>query len=146
MSNASQSSTGPVSVSDCRIFELENIGHENGSIAVVQNSDYDNFVINRVFYIYDIPSGSKRGGHAHRQTAELIVALAGSFSVVLYDGSNTTTVTLDRPDRGLYVPPGIWLNLEDFSSGSVCLVMCDDVYIESDYIHDMSTFESIKKQ
>ena len=91
-----------------------------------------------------MPSGAKRGGHAHIDQSELLVAVSGSFDVIVNDGQNKKTVTLNKPDQGLLIPKGIWRELENFSSGSVCLVLASDVYIESDYIRDFENFKAHK--
>jgi mannose-6-phosphate isomerase-like protein (cupin superfamily) len=98
------------------------------------------FEMKRVYYLYDIPSGGRRGGHSHINCQELLVALSGSFDVILNDGSEQKTVTLNKPNQGLLIPNGIWRELENFSSGSVCLVFASEVFEEEDYIRDFETF------
>jgi dTDP-4-dehydrorhamnose 3,5-epimerase-like enzyme len=93
-----------------------------------------------VYYVYDIPSGVERGGHSHKDLKEFLVALSGSFDVVLNDGQQIKTVTLNKPNVGLLINPGIWRELKNFSSGAVCLVVASDVYIEEDYIRDLEDF------
>jgi dTDP-4-dehydrorhamnose 3,5-epimerase-like enzyme len=94
----------------------------------------------RVYYLYDVPSGAERGGHSHKEQQEFLVALSGSFSVVLSDGKDKKTVTLNKPNQGLLIPNGIWRELENFSSGSVCLVVASEVFEEEDYIRDYNDF------
>ena len=109
---------------------------------MVQNGDPIPFDIQRVYYLYDIPGGESRGGHAHRQLRQLLVAMSGSFDVVLDDGSRQRRVSLNRPYQGLLVVPGMWRELENFSSGSVCLCLASLHYSEADYIRDHDDFLS----
>ena len=110
-------------VYDCTIIELDKHHHEKGNITVVENNRTIPFAIKRAYYLYDVPGGEARGGHAHRRLSQLIIAASGSFSVTLDDGNVKRTFILNRPYQGLYVVPGIWRELDDFSSGSVCLVL-----------------------
>lgn len=114
-----------------------------GNLSVIEG-DILPFTIKRVYYLYDVPSNSTRGGHAHIQLMQCLIALSGSFDVVLDDGKNKKVVTLNRPDVGLIIPTGIWRELENFSSGGVCLSLVSDVYKESDYIRAYSDFLSFK--
>ncbi|MEM7086146.1 MAG: FdtA/QdtA family cupin domain-containing protein [Bacteroidota bacterium] len=114
-----------------------------GNLSVVEG-DILPFTIKRVYYLYDVPSNSTRGGHAHIELMQCLIALSGSFDVVLDDGKNKKVVTLNRPDVGLIIPTGIWRELESFSSGGVCLSLVSDVYKESDYIREYSDFLSFK--
>ncbi len=98
------------------------------------------FKVKRVYYLCDVPSGEKRGGHAHRELSQLIIAAAGSFEVLLDDGKHQETVVLSRPDYGLLIVPGIWRELMRFSSGAICLVLASMVYDETDYIRDYKKF------
>ena len=100
------------------------------------------FEIKRVYYLFDVPSTAYRGGHAHINQLELLVALSGSFDVKLNDGKEETFVTLNKPDNGLLIEKGVWRELENFSSGSVCLVLASDVFDEADYIRDFETFKN----
>jgi hypothetical protein len=102
------------------------------------------FDVKRVYYLYDVPGGESRGGHAHVELEQLIIAASGSFKVILDDGINIVTYVLNRPYQGLYIVPGIWRELEDFSSGSVCLVLASKLYNEHDYIRDFKLFKQIK--
>lgn len=122
------------------LIELPRIYDPRGSLSFAQNSDQIPFEIKRVFWLYDVPGGALRGSHSHREAHELIVATGGSFDVSLHDGHTSTTYTLNRPFIGLYVPPGYWRTLENFSSGSVCMVLDSILYDESDYIRDFNEF------
>lgn len=127
-------------VTDCTIVELDKHHHEKGNITVVQNNEEVPFEVKRIYYLYDVPGGETRGGHAHRQLQQMIVAAGGSFDVVLDDGKNKRTVTLNRPYQALLVVPGIWRELENFSSGSTLLVLASHIYDESDYIRTYDDF------
>jgi len=124
------------SVYDCSIIELPVNHREKGNLTVVTNNDNIPFDVQRIYYLYDVPAGESRGGHAHRELKQLIVAASGSFDVVLFDGKVKRTVTLNRPFNGLLVVSGIWRELDDFSSGSVCLVLASHMYDAEDYIRD----------
>ncbi len=128
------------SVEDCRIIPLPKHEHENGNLTVVENHTDLPFAVKRVYYLYDIPGGEERGGHSHKQLYEFLVAAGGSFDVILDDGVNTRTVTLNRPSEGLLIVPGIWRVLNNFSSCSICLVLTSDYYDENDYIRDYEDF------
>lgn len=128
-------------VFDCRLVELDkHHSDRKGNLSVVGNGIDVPFDVNRVYYLYDVPGGESRGGHAHKALRQLIVAASGSFSVTLDDGTNKQTFVLNRPCQGLYVVPGIWRTLDDFSSGAVCLVLASETYDETDYIRDYKDF------
>lgn len=128
---------------DVRIIELSRHRHDNGSLSVVENSADYPFEIKRVFYLYDVPGDSERGGHSHYKAEELIVAASGSFDVTLTDGHSTRTFPLNRPYKALYIPSGIWRGIDNFSSGSVCLVLTSEVYSEADYVRDFEMFKQL---
>ena len=127
-------------VYDCTIIELDKHHHEKGNITVVENSFTVPFDIQRTYYLYDIPGGESRGGHAHKELRQLIVAASGSFTVTLDDGKVRRSFVLNRPYQGLLFVPGIWRTLDDFSSGAVCLVLASHIYDEHDYIRDYQDF------
>lgn len=134
------------SVYDCTIIELDkHHSDRKGNISVVENNITIPFDVKRVYYLYDIPGGESRGAHAHKELSQLIVAVSGSFNVTLDDGNVKRTFTLNRPYQGLYVVPGIWRDLSDFSSGSVCMVLASEKYDENDYIRDYNIFLEFKK-
>lgn len=114
-----------------------------GNLSVIEK-DVLPFRIKRVYYLYDVPSDSSRGGHAHKELKQFIIALSGSFDVVLDNGSSRRTFTLNRPNKGLLIPSGVWRELENFSAGSVCLSLVSDHYDEEDYIRDYDEFRSSK--
>jgi hypothetical protein len=111
-----------------------------GNLTFIYQNVHVPFEINRVFYSYDIPGGEERGGHAHKECHQFIIAASGSFEVVLDDGTNKRTVALNRPFWGLHVPPGIWSSEQGFSSGSICLVLASHAYSEEDYIRNYDEF------
>lgn len=121
------------------IIDIPKIKNNKGNIAVIEN-DVVPFEIKRVYYLYDVPSTARRGGHAHKNLRQLLIALSGSFDVVLKDGNNKQTITLNKPDKGLLINKGIWRELENFSSGAVCMVIASEVYNEEDYIRSYSEF------
>lgn len=132
-------------VYDCTIIELDKHHSERkGNISVVENGKDVPFDVKRTYYLYDVPGGESRGGHAHKELTQLIIAASGSFTVTLDDGHVKRTFTLNRPYQGLYVAPGIWRTLDDFSSGAVCLVLASEKYDASDYIRDYNEFLEYK--
>lgn len=135
------------SVNDCSVIELErHQGERKGDLSVVQNDGMLPFDVKRIYYLYDVPGGSSRGAHAHRQLSQLIVAASGSFQVTLDDGKLKRTFFLNRPYQGLLVRPGIWRDLADFSSGAVCMVLASEVYDKEDYIRDYQDFLEFRNQ
>jgi hypothetical protein len=128
------------SIFDCEVRPLNSIKNRSGSITIVEGAVNVPFEVKRVYYLYDIPCGEDRGGHAHYDLRQLIVAASGSFNVEIDDGKNKKVVNLNRPDYGLVVVPGIWRELKDFSSGSVCLVLASEEYSEQDYIRAKEDF------
>ncbi len=128
------------SIYNCSVIELTKINNRAGNITPVHEHKDVPFDIKRVYYLYDVPSGETRGGHAHKDLHQLIVAASGSFDVVLDDGKNNRNITLNRPNFGLYVTPYIWRELVNFSSGAVLLVLASMKYKEDDYIRDYDAF------
>ena len=128
-----------------QIIKIPKIEEPRGNLSVIEK-DTVPFDIKRVYYLYDVPSGSERGGHAHKELMQFLVALSGSFDVILNDGQEEKVVTLNKPFQGLLINPGIWRELKNFSSGSVCLVVASEVYIEEDYIRDFDEFKLFKNR
>ena len=134
------------SVYECSIIELDkHHSDRKGNLSVVQSNSIVPFDIKRIYYLYDVPGGESRGGHAHKKLYQLIIAASGSFSVTLDDGKIKRTFFLNHPYQGLYIVPGIWRTLDDFSSGAVCLVLASGKYDETDYIRDYDNFIQYKK-
>jgi len=122
-----------------QIISIPKIEERRGNLSVIEN-DTIPFDIKRVYYLYDVPTGSERGGHAHKDLQQFLVALSGSFDVVLNDGKEQQIITLNKPYEGLLINSGIWRELQNFSSGSICLVIASEVYIEEDYIRNFEEF------
>ncbi len=131
-------------IDDCRLLDFPRITSGRGSITPLEAQKNVPFSIARVFYIYDVPGGASRGGHAHRDIEQVIVSVMSSFDVLLDDGRNRRTVTLNRAYYGLYVPKLIWSELVNFSSGAVCLVLASDLYAEPDYFRRYEDFLRMK--
>lgn len=135
------------SVFDCSIIELNKHHSERkGNLSVVENGKTLPFDVKRVYYLYDVPGGESRGSHAHKELEQLIIAASGSFRVTLDDGKCKRTFYLNRPYQGLYVKPGIWRELDDFSSGAVCMVLASDVFKSEDYIRIYDDFLKFRKK
>jgi hypothetical protein len=125
---------------DCVIIPLPKVHNRSGNITIVEGQKNVPFDVKRIYYLYDIPGGEDRGGHAHKTLHQLVIAASGSFDILLNDGVNKKVVTLNRPDYGLYIVPGIWSELMEFSSGAICLVLASEVYDEGDYIREYNQF------
>ena len=134
-----------ITIYDCSIVELPKISNRAGNITPIEGIKNLPFEVERVFYLYDIPGGEDRGAHAHKECHQFLIAASGSFDVMLDDGVNKKTVTLNRPYYGLHVPPGIWAAEQSFSSGAICLVLTSEKYNESDYIRDYNKFKNLNK-
>jgi len=132
------------SVFDCNILDLPKVHKISGNITAVNNKHEIPFETKRVYYLYDIPGGESRGGHAHKELQQLMIAASGSFDVILDDGKVKRTFHLSRPYTGLYLPSGLWRELDNFSSGSICLVLASLLFDESDYIRDYDLFKKYK--
>jgi hypothetical protein len=129
-----------MTVEDCKLIDLPKIADARGNLTFIEGGRHVPFDIQRVYYLFDVPGGSSRGGHAHKNLQQLIVAMSGSFDVILDDGCNKKRVHLNRSYFGLYVCPMIWRELDNFSSGSVCMVLASNKYEESDYFRDYEDF------
>jgi hypothetical protein len=129
---------------DCCIIELNQIHNRSGNITAVENKIDIPFDIRRIYYLYDVPGGAQRGGHAHKELQQVIVAASGCFDVLLDDGRNKKVVELNRPYYGLHIVPGIWRELINFSSGAICLVLASHKYDENEYIRDYNEFKIFK--
>ncbi len=133
------------SIVDCQVLQLPKIHNRAGNITPIQGLTEIDFEIKRVYYLYDIPGGESRGAHAHYALHQLLIAASGSFEVELEDGTDKKTIFLNRPYNGLLIRPGIWRNIVNFSSGSICLVLASEKYTEHDYIRDYSEYKTIRK-
>ena len=132
------------SVYECSIVHLPKIHNEAGNITALENNKNIPFDVKRVYYLYDVPGGAERGGHGHKNLQQFIMALSGSFDVVIDDGINKKVVHLDRPYIGLHIVAGIWRELINFSSGAICLVLASEKYTEEDYLRDFEAFKIFK--
>lgn len=131
-----------MSIEDCKIIELPKFSDPRGNLTFIEGMRHIPFEIRRVYYTYDVPGGADRGGHAHKALHQLIVAMSGSFDVTLNDGRNEKKFHLNRSYQGLYVCPMMWRDLDNFSSGSVCMVLASNIYEASDYYRDYDEFMS----
>jgi hypothetical protein len=133
---------GNKKIDQCRIIDLGKISDPNGNLTFIEGNKQIPFNIKRVYYLYDVPGGSYRGAHAHKNLHQLIIAMSGSFDIEVDDGNNKKRFHLNRPYFGLYLPPMMWRFLDNFSSGAVCMVLASDIFDENDYIRDYSQFLS----
>jgi len=127
-------------IADCQVIELPKIHDPRGNLTFVEGGRQIPFDIRRVYYLYDVPGGSERGGHAHLALHQFVIAMSGSFDIILDDGFDKKRVHLNRSYVGLYMPPMIWRELDNFSSGSVCMVLASEVYDEADYLRNYSEY------
>lgn len=134
------------SVSDCKIIDFPKNHQVNGNLTSITNGIEVPFDIKRIYYLYDVPGGNSRGGHAHKELYQIMIALSGSFSVTLDDGNNKKSFQLYQPYQGLLIPPGLWRDLDTFSSGSICMVLASEIYDENDYFRDYEEFLKFKKE
>lgn len=132
------------SLNDITVIDFPVIADSRGNLAFIQEGIVP-YAFKRVYYLFDVPGGAERGGHAHIAQKQILIALSGSFDVILDDGAEKKTYTLNRPSKGLYVVEGLWRELQNFSSGAVCLVIAQDVYNEDDYIREYADFLEYKK-
>ncbi len=133
-------------ISECSLIDISKIHNDAGNITVIENETNIPFEVKRVYYLYDIPGGEARGGHAHYKLEQFIVAASGSFDVILDDGKNKKRVSLNRPNIALHIVPGLWREIDNFSSGSICLVLASHIYEESDYIRNYDNFLKFKSE
>ena len=131
-----------MSVAECRLIDLPRIKDERGNLTFIETGRHVPFEIKRVFYLYDVPGGATRGGHAHRALHQMLIAMSGSFTVTVDDGTQRKKFRLNRSYFGLYMPPLIWREIDDFSSGAVCLAVVSDFFDESDYYRTYEEFLS----
>lgn len=135
-----------MSIDQCKIQELPIIHEARGNLSFIEGGKHIPFDIKRVYYLYDVPGGAERGGHAHKELHQLIIAMSGSFDVVLDNGQEKRRIHLNRSYQGLYVCPMIWREIDNFSSGSVCMVLASDYYKESDYYRDYEDYRKGLKE
>ncbi|WP_353778092.1 WxcM-like domain-containing protein [Winogradskyella sp. 3972H.M.0a.05] len=126
-----------------KIIEIPKVHDVRGSLAVLEKDDLP-FEVKRVYYLYDVPTDTYRGGHAHKDQESLVIALSGSFEIICDDGKSKQRFMLNKPNQGLYIPTLVWREIENFSSGAVCLVLASTEYDESEYIRDYQVFKSLK--
>ena len=129
-----------MSIHNCKMIDLPKIANPQGNLTFIEAGGHIPFDIQRVYYLYDVPGGAERGGHAHKELQQLIIAMSGSFDIILDDGKEKVRYHLNRSYNGLYVCPMIWRELDNFSSGSVCMVLASNHYDESDYYRDYAEF------
>ncbi len=134
-----------MSLSDCRFIQMPKISDVRGNLTFIESGNQIPFDIKRVYYIYDVPGGSERGSHAHRSLHQFVVAMSGSFDVVLHDGHDEQRFHLNRSYTGLYICPMMWRTLDNFSSGSVCMVLASEFYSEHDYVRDWDQFVALTR-
>ncbi len=134
-----------MSLDNCKIINLPKIEDPRGNLTFIEQNNHIPFEVRRVYYLYDVPGGGVRGGHAHYELHQFVIAANGSFDVILKEGDKNVRHHLNRSYYGLYLPPMTWRELDNFSSGSVCLVLASDVYDEGDYIREYSDFEAMIK-
>ncbi len=129
-----------MTIDECRIINLPKINDPRGNLTFIENEKHIPFQIKRVYYLYDVPGGESRGGHAHKNLRQFLIAASGSFDVIVYDGKENKRFHLNRSYYGLYVPPLIWREIDNFSSGSVCLTLASELYDENEYLRDYDSF------
>ena len=132
-------------IEDCRLVDLGKVHNESGNITVLENLKTVPFSVKRIYYLYDVPGGEARGGHAHYALEQYLIAASGSFDVLLDDGINQKRIFLNRPYQALHIVPGLWRELDNFSSGSICMVLASHPFENTDYIRDYDLFKKYKK-
>lgn len=135
-----------MSIHDCKLVELPKITDPRGNLSVVEGGVQIPFDIKRIYYLYDVPGGSARAGHGHKELQQLIVAMSGSFDVIVDDGNERKKFQLNRSYYGLYIPKLMWREVENFSSGGVCLVLASTLYDKNDYYHTYDDFTNLIKK
>lgn len=135
-----------MSLSECRIIDLPKVADVRGNLTFIEENRHIPFEIRRVYYLYDVPGGEERAGHAHKRLQQFIIAASGSFDVILDDGFERRRFHLNRSYYGLYVSPTVWRELSNFSSGSVCLALASEFYDEEDYIRDYEMFRGLVRK
>ena len=128
-------------INDCKLIEFPKNHQLNGNLTSITNQEEVPFDIKRIYYLYDVPGGAERGGHAHKDLHQIMIALSGSFMVTLDDGNTKQSFHLFQPYQGLLIPPGLWRDLNAFSSGSICMVLASEVYDEEDYFRNYDQFK-----
>ena len=131
-----------MTIHNCKLIDLPKITDSRGNLTFIEGNQHIPFAIERVYYLYDVPGGAERGGHAHKELRQLIIAMSGSFDIVVDDGSEKKRFHLNRSYQGLFVCPMIWREMDNFSSGSVCMVLASNRYDESDYYREYEEFIS----
>lgn len=129
---------------DCEIIDIGVVHDNNGNISVLENSINIPFDIKRIYYLYDVPAGVERGGHAHYTLQQYVIAASGSFTFILDDGQQRREIFLNHPNKALHIKAGIWREMKDFASGSICLVFASQIYNEADYIRDYKEFKNFR--
>jgi dTDP-4-dehydrorhamnose 3,5-epimerase-like enzyme len=133
-------------IKKCRIIQLPKIAEHSGNLTFIEGTRHVPFTIERVYYLYDVPAGATRGGHAHKKLQQFLIAASGSFTVVVDDGRRRKKFFLNRPHYGIYIPRMVWRELENFSSGSICVVLASEEYDESDYYRDYKEYKAALKK
>ena len=127
-------------IDECKIIQIPKVFDKRGNLSFIEENKHIPFEIKRIYYLYDVPGDSVRAGHAHKNLHQFMIAISGSFEITLDDGVNKKTLNLKKPYEGIYIPPMIWRDLDNFSSGSVCLVLASDYFDESDYYRNYNEF------
>lgn len=135
-----------MNIEECRIINLPKVGDKRGNLSFVEELNHIPFVVKRTYWIYDVPGGEVRGGHAYRENEEFVIALSGSFDVVIDDGNQKHTYSLNRSYFGLYIPKGMWREIENFSTNSLALILASTPYNTGDYIRDYEEFKSFRNE
>ena len=138
-------STTRMTIDDCTLINLPKVNDPRGNLTFVEGHKHVPFAIKRVFYLYDVPGGSERGGHALKQCHQFLIAMSGSFDVLINDGKNQRRIHMNRSYYGLYLPPMVWREMDNFSSNSICMVLASEPYSEADYYREYSDYAAVVK-